>query len=269
MHLKIQGHTLFADTAGVDHRPNLPTAVFIHGVLNDHRVWQYATPAVAASGWNVLALDLPGHGLSEGPAPSSVEAAAETVLACLEALNITQAALIGHSWGSLIALEAAARDADRPSAGVCTLVMVGTAYPMRVSPVLLELALSDPLKAIEKISRYSHAPSTDPAIVQANRSLMLSVHERKPAAHVMHTGFLACDQYRGAEAALNRLKCPTHWVLGRSDQMTPPVAAQSLIDKVDHPNVVLVDAGHAIMSEAPEAFHQALAAALETPSRAG
>ncbi len=269
MYLSIQGHALFADTGGVEHRPSLPTAVFIHGVLNDHHVWRATAQAVTTWGWNVLALDLPGHGHSEGPVPSSVEAAADTVLACLEALNITQAALIGHSWGSLIAMEAAARDAMRPAHRVCTLVMVGTAYPMRVSAALLDLALSDPLKAIEKITRYSHAPSTDAAIVQASRSLMQAVHQREPSAHVMHTGFVACDQYRGAEVALSRLNCPTHFVLGRVDHMTPPTAAQSLIGGVAQPTVVMVEAGHAIMSEAPETLHQALAAALKAHSRAG
>jgi pimeloyl-ACP methyl ester carboxylesterase len=268
MYLNIQGHALFADTGGVEHRPGLPTAVFIHGVLNDHHVWRGTAQVVATWGWNVLALDLPGHGHSKGPAPSSVEAAADTILACLDALNITQAALIGHSWGSLIALEAAARDAARSSGRVCALVMVGTAYPMRVSPALLDLALSDPIKAIEKITRYSHAPSTDAAIVQASRSLMQAVHQREPVAQVMHTGFVACDQYRGAEAALRWLDVPTHFVLGRADQMTPPAAAQSLIDGLTHPTVVMVDAGHAIMSEAPEALKQALAQALKAPKQA-
>lgn len=267
MILNLQGHALFADTGGAEHDPSRPTAVFIHGVLNDHHVWSVAARQVATWGWNVLALDLPGHGQSAGPAPSSVEAAAETVLAYLNALHINEAALIGHSWGSLIALEAAARDSARQPGRVCALVMVGTAYPMRVSPVLLDLALSDPLKAIEKITRYSHTASTDAATVQASRSLMQTVHLRDPAAAVMHTGFMACDQYRGAEAALSLLNCPTHFVLGQYDQMTPSTAAQSLIDGAPNPTVVMVAAGHAIMSEAPEALWQALAKALKAPRR--
>jgi pimeloyl-ACP methyl ester carboxylesterase len=263
MHLNIQGHTLFADIGGVDHQAGRPTAVFIHGVLNDHRVWLAVSQQVAQWGWNVLALDLPGHGKSDGPAPSSVEAAADTVVACLDALGITQAALIGHSWGSLIALDAAARDAALHPDRVGALVMVGTAYPMRVSPALLELSVSDPLKAIEKITRYSHAPNTDDGIVQANRRLMQDVHQRDPAAQTMHTGFLACDQYRGAEVAVKRLNCRTNWVLGHSDQMTPATAAHALIKWAPHPTVVMVEAGHAIMSEAPQALAQALHDALK------
>jgi pimeloyl-ACP methyl ester carboxylesterase len=264
MILNLQGHALFADTGGAEHDPSRPTAVFIHGVLNDHHVWRNAAQQVATWGWNVLALDLPGHGQSAGPAPSSVEAAADTVLAYLNALHINEAALIGHSWGSLIALEAAARDSARQPGRVCALVMVGTAYPMRVSPALLDLALSDPLKAIEKITRYSHTANTDAAIVQASRSLMQTVHLRDPAAAVMHTGFMACDQYRGAEAAIKRLSCPVCLVLGQSDQMTPLAAAQSLIDWAATASVVKVDAGHAIMSEAPEALRQALFHALQS-----
>lgn len=263
MKLNIQGHHLFADTGGTDHHPDRPTAVFIHGVLNDHRIWREVSQAVAQAGWNVLALDLPGHSQSDGPVPRSVETAADTVLACLDALQITQAALIGHSWGSLIALEAAGRDVVQQATRVRALVMVGTAYPMRVSPALLDLAISDPLKAIEKITRYSHAATTDTAIIQTSQSLMLSVQQRDPAAQAMHTGFLACDQYRGAEAAMKRMRCPICLVLGQSDQMTPPAAAQTLIDWAQRPTVVKVDAGHAIMSEAPEALQQALIEALQ------
>lgn len=265
MNLNIQNHTLFAHTGGAAHDAHRPTAVFIHGVLNDHRVWRHAAEQVTQWGWNALALDLPGHGQSEGPAPSSVASAADTVLACLDALHITHAALIGHSWGSLIALEAAASDAERHPERVRALVMVGTAYPMRVSPTLLDLAISDPLKAIEKITRYSHASTTNAATVQASRLLMQEVHQGQPAAQVMHTGLWACDQYRGAQAAMKRLRCQTSWVLGNADQMTPASAAQSLIGWAHEPRVVNVEAGHAIMSEAPEALGRVLHEALAVP----
>ena len=171
MKISVQGHDLYAYTGGKEFNPAQPTAVFIHGVLNDHSVWILQTRYLAHHGWNVLAIDLPGHCKSEGAPPQSVEEAVDTVIALLDALKVEKATLIGHSFGSLIALEATARDAAAHPGRVSHLVMVGTAYPMRVSPALLGLALSDPLKAIEKITRYSHAPSTDAAIVQASEFL--------------------------------------------------------------------------------------------------
>ena len=109
MKISVQGHDLYAYTGGKLFNPAQPTAVFIHGVLNDHSVWILQTRYLAHHGWNVLAIDLPGHCKSEGPPPDSVEQAAATVIALLDAMGIAKAALIGHSFGSLIALQAAAQ----------------------------------------------------------------------------------------------------------------------------------------------------------------
>jgi pimeloyl-ACP methyl ester carboxylesterase len=144
MKTSVQGHDLYAYTGGKPFNPAQPTAVFIHGVLNDHSVWILQTRYMAHHGWNVLAIDLPGHCKSQGTPPQSVEEAADTVIALLDAMKIEKAALIGHSFGSLIALEAAARDAQAHPGRVSHLVMVGTAYPMRVSPALLEQSVSAP-----------------------------------------------------------------------------------------------------------------------------
>ena len=81
MFIQLPKHKLFAYTGGKPFNPAQPTAVFIHGVLNDHSVWILQTRYLAHHGWNVLAIDLPGHCKSEGPPPESVEQAAATVIA--------------------------------------------------------------------------------------------------------------------------------------------------------------------------------------------
>ncbi|KAB2887611.1 MAG: alpha/beta hydrolase, partial [Burkholderiaceae bacterium] len=137
MYVQVNGHNTYCYTGGKAFDAAKPTAVFIHGVLNDHSVWALQSRYLANHGWNVLAVDLPGHCKSEGEAPASVEQAAGFVGALLDALGVQRAALVGHSWGSLIALEAASRLGAR----VSHLVLVGTAYPMKVSPALIESAL--------------------------------------------------------------------------------------------------------------------------------
>ncbi len=109
MFIDVHGAPLYAYTGGRPFDAARPTVVFIHGVLNDHSVWILQSRHLAHQGWNVLAIDLPGHGRSGGQPPASVEQAADGVLALLRAAGVARAALVGHSFGSLIALEAAAR----------------------------------------------------------------------------------------------------------------------------------------------------------------
>jgi pimeloyl-ACP methyl ester carboxylesterase len=158
MELSVNGARTYCYTGGKAFRPGQPTAVFIHGVLGDHSVWILQTRYLAHHGWNVLAVDLPGHGRSGGEAPASVEDAAAFIAALLDAAGVERAALIGHSWGSLIALEAAAALQAR----VSHLVLVGTAFPMKVSPALLEASQNEPLKALKMINVFSRATLAAP-----------------------------------------------------------------------------------------------------------
>ncbi|HZY15964.1 MAG TPA: alpha/beta fold hydrolase, partial [Ramlibacter sp.] len=103
MEFTVNGARTFCYTGGKPFDAAKPTVVFIHGVLNDHSVWILQTRYFAHHGWNVLALDLPGHARSAGEAPRSVEDAAGFVLALLDAAGVQQAALVGHSFGALVA----------------------------------------------------------------------------------------------------------------------------------------------------------------------
>ncbi|VWX55539.1 Pimeloyl-ACP methyl ester carboxylesterase [Burkholderiales bacterium 8X] len=270
MQLVVQGHPTYCYTGGKELDRRKPTAVFIHGVLNDHSVWILQSRWFANHGWNVLALDLPGHCRSAGPPPASVEDAADFVLALLDAAGIPQAALIGHSFGSLIALEAAARAPER----VTHLAMVGTAYPMTVSPMLLESSLDDPQRAIGMVNVFSHAMLAPPPstlgpgtwLYGDSRALMRRVLASNRESNVFHIGFKACNDYSNGEAAIAAVRCPILFLLGDADQMTPPRATRKLIDKAQNGRVVTVPAGHSLMREAPEETLSALAAFLQPPN---
>ena len=192
MELVVNGHRTWCYTGGKTFDAAKPTVVFVHGVLHDHSVWILQSRWFANHGWNVLAFDLPGHCKSEGPPPASVEQAADFVLALLDAAGIDKAALVGHSFGSLIALEAAARAPER----ITHLALVGTAYPMVVSPALLDGALNDPQRTIAMVSTFSHsmlAPPLGPGVWLAgsSRALMRRVLASNRDANVFHIGFKA------------------------------------------------------------------------------
>ena len=276
MKLTVLGAPTYCYTGGKPFDAAKPTAVFIHGVLNDHSVWILQSRFLAHHGWNVLAVDLPGHCRSGGEAPASVEAAADFIAALLDAAGVARAALIGHSWGSLIALEAAARLGAR----VSHLVLVGTAYPMKVSAALLDAALHEPLKALKMINVFSRSTLAPPPSVLgpgtwvygASMALGRRVLAGNAAVNVFHRGFQACDSYARGEEAMAAVSCPVLMLLGAQDQMTPPKAAQTLIAQARARGktlqVIHVPVGHHQMSEAPDATLQALRDFLQ-PATAG
>ena len=88
MQLSVNGADTFIATGGKPFDAAQPTVVFIHGVLNDHSVWSLQSRYLAHHGWNVLAVDLPGHCKSAGPAPTSVEEAADFITALLDAVGL-------------------------------------------------------------------------------------------------------------------------------------------------------------------------------------
>ncbi|PKO60144.1 MAG: alpha/beta hydrolase [Betaproteobacteria bacterium HGW-Betaproteobacteria-18] len=262
MNLTVNGHPTYCYTGGKPFDAAKPTAIFIHGVLNDHSVWILQTRYLAHHGWNVLAVDLPGHCRSAGEPPASVEDAADFVLALMDAAGLKQAALIGHSFGSLIALEAAARAPER----ISQLVLVGIAFPMRVSPALLEASSSDPMKALAMVNVFSRATLAPPPsalgpgtwVYGASMALGRRVLASNKNVNVFHTGFKACDSYANGLQAMAKVTCPVLFVLGKVDQMTPPKAAQELIKLASNAQVVYLPGGHQQMNETPEEMLAAL-----------
>lgn len=255
MYIDVNGHPLYAYTGGKAFDPSQPTVVFIHGVLNDHSVWILQSRHFAHNGWNVLAIDLHGQGRSQGQPPASVEDAAATVLALLDAVEAPRAALVGHSFGSLIALQAAAQAPER----ISHLALCGTAFPMKVSPALLDASLNAPEKAIHMVNVFSHSTLSPPPsalgpgtwLYGASRALMRRMLASNREVNVFHAGFVACDGYAGGEQAMAAVQCPTLFVIGQHDQMTPPKAARALAQGARNARLVEVNAGHALMLEAP------------------
>ena len=261
MYLQVNGAQTYCYTGGKAFDAAKPTVVFIHGVLNDHSVWILQTRYLANHGVNVLAVDLPGHCKSGGEAPSSVEEAADFIAALLDAAGVPSAALVGHSWGSLIALEAASRLKDR----VNHLVLLGTAYPMKVSPALIEASLNEPLKALTMVNVFSRSTLAAPPsalgpgtwVYGASMALGKRVLTSNPKVNVFHRGFVACDTYANGEQAVAAITCPVLFVLGAQDQMTQPKAAQGLIKTAQAAGkavqVVSLPVGHHQMTETPDA----------------
>jgi pimeloyl-ACP methyl ester carboxylesterase len=265
MKLVVDGREAYAYTGGKPFDPALPCVVFIHGALHDHSVWTLLARWCAHHGFSVLAPDLPGHRRSAGPALDSVEAMADWVLALLDAAAVPSAAFVGHSMGSLVALEAAGRAPARAT----RLVMVGTAYPMKVSPMLLELSRQDPLAAIDFVTPLSYStlaakpgyPGPGVWTRGGGRALCRLVLQGQGDPLLYHRDFAACDSYAGGLSAAARVTAPATLILGTRDQMTAPKAAAE-IGHALKARVERIEAGHVLMAEAPDAVLNALKSSL-------
>jgi pimeloyl-ACP methyl ester carboxylesterase len=257
MLFQIQGKDAYCYTGGKTFNPALPSIVFIHGAQNDHSVWALQSRYFAHHGYNVLAVDLPRHGRSKGQALNSVEQMATWLIALLDAAGIERAALAGHSMGSLIALEASYRAPDR----VSHLAMIGTAYPMKVSDLLLNAARDDEQAAIDMVNIWSHSsiahkpscPGPGFSILGGSKRLMQRISAINPEL-VFYTDFFACNSYSNGEIAAQSVRCPTLFLLGKKDQMTPPKAVAGLRSLISQSKTSVIDnCGHDLMAEQADA----------------
>ncbi|MYM83594.1 alpha/beta fold hydrolase [Duganella sp. FT50W] len=250
MLLIVQGIPSYCYTGGAHFDPARPAVVFIHGAQNDHSVWTAQARYFAHLGYGVLAVDLPGNMRSQGAPKTSVADMADWLLALLDAANVRQAALIGHSMGSLIALETVFKAPQR----VTHLALVGSTYPMKVADALLTTARDNELAAIDMVTAWSHSPLASHTVRNTARRLM----QRMPGR--LHTDLAACNSYANGELAAASVRCPTLLLRGASDAMTPPKSAKALAAAIPHAQTVTLDSGHSLMSEQPQAVLAALLA---------
>ena len=259
MKIAVNGKQAFAYTGTREFNADLPVAVFVHGAANDHSVWSLQSRYFAWHGWNVLALDLPGHGQSDGAPCTTIGDYAAWVAAFLDAVGVKAPVVIGHSMGSLTALELSARRPDL----VGKLALVGTAVPMAVGDVLLDAARDDEDKARRMIVEWSFAPMsqlgnnhTVPGMWLPGNGLALM---RRMSKGVLHTDLAACKAYSGGLDAAKNVAVPALVVVGARDMMTSPKGAQALIALLPDVRVeTLAEAGHSMLSEAPEQVLDAL-----------
>jgi pimeloyl-ACP methyl ester carboxylesterase len=200
----------------------------------------------------VLAPDLPGHGHSAGQPLDSIAAMADWTVALIEAAGVSKAVLVGHSMGSLVALEVAARHPAR----VRALCLIGTAAAMPVSRELLDAAKANDYAAVEMVSiwgkgfRAGLGGSLAPGLWMLGSSAAL-LERARPG--VLFRDLSACDAYKNGLAAAAKVKVPAGLILGERDLMTPAKGGRELATALADAQVTtLKGAGHLLMSERPD-----------------
>jgi pimeloyl-ACP methyl ester carboxylesterase len=258
MKLSVNDSEAFVATGGRAFDHALPTVVLLHGAGFDHSAWAQHSRWFAHHGFSVLAPDMPGHGRSPGPALATIAAMADWTAGLLDAAGTAKAQLVGHSMGSLIALETAARHPAKVSA----LSLIGTAAAMTVGPDLLDAAEANDSAAIDMVSiwglgfRAELGGSLAPGLWMHGEAQSVLRH-CQPG--VLFSDLSACNSYQDALAAAAQVTVPTTLILGERDMMTPAKAGKALGAAIANARiVVLPEAGHMMMAERPDQLLAAL-----------
>lgn len=243
-----------------------PVVVLVHGAAMDRTVWQMQTRHLAHSGFRVVALDLPGHGKTPGPALPTVEDNAQWLANTIAALDVGPVHLGGHSLGAFIALHTAGHYPDV----VQSLMLFGVADAMPVHPALLEAAqANDPLAgqlmsgwAMAAASKIGRHPSPGASMVGGTQALI----ERADDG-VLANDLVASSTYSGALEAAALVQAPTVLILGDQDKMTPVRGAKGLMDAfaagpAEVVTEVIAGCGHMMTFEAPAEVREILDARL-------
>jgi pimeloyl-ACP methyl ester carboxylesterase len=258
MQLSVNGIETFIATGGREFDSSQPTVVLLHGAGFDHTTWALHSRWFAHHGHSVLAPDLPGHGRSAGAPLPTIAGMADWTAALLDAAGVAAARLVGHSMGSLIALETAARHPAKISA----LGLIGTAAAMSVGPDLLKAAEANDRAAVDMVSIWGLGYQAElggslaPGLwmhIGAQRVL----EQCRPG--VLFNDLSACNAYQNALAAAAKVTVPTTLILGERDMMTPAKAGKALAAALPNSRtVVLRGAGHMMMVERPDELLAAL-----------
>jgi pimeloyl-ACP methyl ester carboxylesterase len=258
MYLQLNGNRTFYATGSGSHQPGKRAAVFIHGAGMDHTVWVMPARHFARHGLNVIAPDLPGHGRSAGAPLTSISGMADWICELMTALDTTTAAITGHSMGSLVALNLAARHPDRARC----LALLGTSTPMPVADPLLDAARANDHAAIDMANTWSHSRFGQMGGNEVPGMWMTGGGERlleRADEDVFFSDLNACNDFVDGEALAAEVTCPTLVIIGSQDMMTAPVSSRKVAAAIEDCRTELLErCGHSMLSEKPDDVLNAL-----------
>lgn len=258
MYFKVNGKQVFATTGGKPFDNNKPAVMFLHGSALDHTFWGLHSRFFAFRNYAVLALDLPGHSHSEGPALTSIEAIGDWLNDVVGSLDIDNISIVAHSQGCLNALEFASRYPDRIRS--VSFIASGLATP--VNPALIDAAENQPEDAIAMmvgwgfgIAGHLHqGPIPGYSMVAGGRKVM-----RRNVPDELATDLKACDAYKNGKAAAAKITCPVQVIIGGQDRMAPRKATSELVEHLNNPEVHFIpESGHMVPQETPNKCRQLL-----------
>ena len=234
---------MFVSTGGMDFDKEKPSILLMHGSGLTHIVWSLHEQFYATQGFNILSVDLPGHGNSEGPSLQSIQEISEWIKSLMNKINISKIGLVGHSQGCLVGIDFASRYPNL----ISKLVLVAGSYKMPVNQDLIDLAEAGDEKSILLMMKWGYEGSK--AFIGGNPVKKI-INSSREIREVLAVDLNACNNYKDGAESLKKINCPTLCIFGDLDKMVPVKAGLKMSDQIINSEVKIIsDCGHMIIFE--------------------
>tara|TARA_Y100000741_G_scaffold162687_1_gene122695 strand:+ start:261 stop:1037 length:777 start_codon:yes stop_codon:yes gene_type:complete len=239
----IENKSVHASDAGQGINISKDTIVFLHGSGLSHIVWSLAEQFFSSKNFNVLSIDLPGHGNSEGPCLDSIEKISDWLEKVFEKLNLNNLIIISHSQGCLEALEYSLKYKDR----LKKLVFVGGSYRMPVNEDLIDLASNGDSDAVKLMMKWGYEGSKK--FIGGN-PIERIIKSPRDISEILAVDLIACNNYKNGSEAAKAITCPVMLVLGELDKMVNLEFGKKFANLVKNSKTHIIEGcGHMIMIE--------------------
>ena len=244
MYTVVQNKKAFYTSSGREIDLKQPTIIFVHGSGLTHVTWVLQTRYFSFHGYNTIAVDLPGHGYSDGPPLKTIEEMADWVSELIDVLGIKKASYIGHSQGCLIGLEFAYRYPEKLN----LIALINGSLSMKMNLELLTLAQNKDQKAVDLMMDWVHGPLGQigghpvPGLSHIGMGNQLVKSNNNGT---LGADFGACDQYTNGNKAAQSIQTPTICIVGNHDRMTPKKVGLELSKSINKSELYIIqDSGH-------------------------
>ena len=234
---------MFVSTAGMDFDEEKSSILLMHGSGLTHIVWSLHEQFYASQGFNILSVDLPGHGNSEGPSLKSIEEISDWVKSLMNVLDIKKIIIIGHSQGCLVGIDFASRYPNL----INDLVLVAGSYKMPVNQDLIDYAEAGDEKVILLMMKWGYEGSK--AFIGGNPVKKI-INSSREIREVLAVDLNACNNYKSGKESLEKINCPTLCIFGDLDKMVPLEVGNKMASMIKNSEKKIINnCGHMIIFE--------------------
>ena len=243
MIFQIENKNVYASDAGQDIDKKKDTIVFLHGSGLTHIVWSLTEQFFSNNNFNVLSVDLPGHGNSDGPCLDTIEKIADWLDKVFIKLNLNEVILVGHSQACLEILEYSYKYKNR----LKKLVFIGGSYKMPVNQDLIDLAENGDSDAVKLMMKWGYEGSKK--FIGGNPVERI-IQSPRDISKILAIDLVACNNYTNGLNAAKAIDCPSMLIFGVLDKMVNIEVGKKFANLINNSTMHVIDGcGHMIMIE--------------------